>query len=1030
MTWRVRVLGLPVEQDWAVSELPLDVDGQDRVVAEHFAPLRVERARGGGTTLTYVAHPSGTPPVPAAGSGPELAVGTSAGPDAGRLVPLTAAGLTVGRGRSRMLLDDPQCPSRPVRLALGPSGVSVDDGRTRRTWDGLDGLPIGDSILRLVRGRQRPLPPALTPPPAQIDLGAAPAEQSLLVSLAMAVGPVLIGLVLAVTTRSPLFLLFGIVSLLGVGVLLGVQRRTRRRHADLLRERALDVVRRRVAAVSGPADVSAACRAKAEDRFGLVSARPGDGPALLWGRARGSVAFTRGDVADHWRSAACVDQPVLGVAAADRGTVLCGTGRPAQAAARWTLFQLLRHAVATGSSLVVRSPDGARVWWPAVPGAPTIALELEDTAPLAGAWEVWTASLGAEMSETRRHGCADEVLVRCTGTPPADLDADVVDLDARQATLPGQGLELTDLTPLGISADTLQWWLAELADDVAHLGLGGPPASAPPLRRPHDVGAHRAVRNLAVPLTSSSAGDAAPMVLDLAADGPHALIAGTTGSGKSDLLLSVLVGLAARHAPAEVSFVLLDFKGGASFGPLRRLPHTMSVETNHVGAASLRALQAIGAELRRREALFAEARVADYPAFRAAHPDTALPRLVVAVDELRVLVDEHPDANAVLQRLAATGRSLGFHLLLATQRPGGAVSADVRSNLGTTIALRTATEQESWDLVGSAAASRIDPAAPGTALLARGTGAPVPFRASPWSAGPVRPRWTPWGVPVASAASGTDWPSVVEDLVQACRDRDLPIPEPVVSPPLPGSFAPDRSRRRSADVLALVDDAARARHVPWRWPLGAQGNGAWIVEPAGGRALVLAAVLEAAGRTSPAVLILDGSGECAAALPTVADALPDLADVTLLTPEAQPADVGEQVCGAVADLAAVGGTLVITGWQSWAGVRVGETYRTLDEELHRLLGTQAARGLRVAAVGGRELVTARIAPHLPHRFYVPAGTTPDHRLVWPPKLVEVEQLPGRAVHVHPGGPTVGVPAQLAFPAHSAAGAGTDSDDQQ
>ena len=104
--------------------------------------------------------------------------------------------------------------------------------------------------------------------------------------------------------------------------------------------------------------------------------------------------------------------------------------------------------------------------------------------------------------------------------------------------------------------------------------------------------------------------------------------------------------------------------------------------------------------------------------------------------------------------------------------------------------------------------------------------------------------------------------------------------------------------------------------------------------------------------------------------------------------------------------------MVITGWSAWTGVRVGDTYRSLDEEVHRLLGGAAARSLRVAAVGGRDLASARLLLHLPHRFFVPAGTSPEHRLVWP-RLIEVEPVPGRAVHVHPDGPEQGMPAQLA-----------------
>ena len=115
----------------------------------------------------------------------------------------------------------------------------------------------------------------------------------------------------------------------------------------------------------------------------------------------------------------------------------------------------------------------------------------------------------------------------------------------------------------------------------------------------------------------------------------------------------------------------------------------MSVETNHVASTSFRSLDAIAAELHRREVLFADHSVPDYQEFRRSYPQIVLPRLVVAIDELRVLVNQNPTAAAeTLARLAATGRSLGFHLVIATQRTQGAVSSDIRANIGA-ISLRT-----------------------------------------------------------------------------------------------------------------------------------------------------------------------------------------------------------------------------------------------------------------------------------------------------------------------------------------------------
>ena len=155
-----------------------------------------------------------------------------------------------------------------------------------------------------------------------------------------------------------------------------------------------------------------------------------------------------------------------------------------------------------------------------------------------------------------------------------------------------------------------------------------------------------------------------PIDLDLVADGPHAIVGGTTGSGKSALLTAWILALAAAHPPERLVLLLVDCKGGATFDPLAALPHVAGVVTDLDPEDAERAVASLGAELRRREQAVRDAGGQDITA-------TGLPRLVVVVDEYRALVDRAPDLAALFGDLAARGRSLGVHLVLCTQRPAG-----------------------------------------------------------------------------------------------------------------------------------------------------------------------------------------------------------------------------------------------------------------------------------------------------------------------------------------------------------------------
>lgn len=209
-----------------------------------------------------------------------------------------------------------------------------------------------------------------------------------------------------------------------------------------------------------------------------------------------------------------------------------------------------------------------------------------------------------------------------------------------------------------------------------------------------------------------------PVVIDLVADGPHALVAGTTGAGKSELLVTWILGMAAGRTPDEVGFVLVDFKGGAAFAPLAGLPHVLGMVSDLDERLTRRALESLRAEVLRRERVLAAAGARSIDELEAG----ALARLVVVVDEFAALVAERVELHALFADLAARGRSLGIHLLLCTQRPAGVVRDAVLANVAVRIALRVADRADSLGLLGDDAAARLPAHPRGRAVLVDGSG--------------------------------------------------------------------------------------------------------------------------------------------------------------------------------------------------------------------------------------------------------------------------------------------------------------------
>ncbi len=221
-----------------------------------------------------------------------------------------------------------------------------------------------------------------------------------------------------------------------------------------------------------------------------------------------------------------------------------------------------------------------------------------------------------------------------------------------------------------------------------------------------------------------------PFAVDLVSDGPHGLVAGTTGAGKSELLRSLVVGLAVNLPPDELNVVLIDFKGGSAFDACADLPHTVGLVTDLDEHLAGRVLRCLRAELGYRERVLREAGVASLDEHRRLPRPKPLPRLLVVVDEFAFLALEFPEFMPALVDIAQRGRSLGLHLILATQRPAGVVDNKIKANTNLRIALRVQDDGDSMDVVGTRDAAAIPRRIPGRAIARLGAGELVDFQSA------------------------------------------------------------------------------------------------------------------------------------------------------------------------------------------------------------------------------------------------------------------------------------------------------------
>jgi len=301
--------------------------------------------------------------------------------------------------------------------------------------------------------------------------------------------------------------------------------------------------------------------------------------------------------------------------------------------------------------------------------------------------------------------------------------------------------------------------------------------------------------------------------IDIKVDGPHGVVAGTTGAGKSEFLLSLISSLAYANRPEDLNFVLVDYKGGAAFKDTARLPHTVGMVTNLQGHLTDRVRISLKAEIDTRQRILATlgaTDIDDYHAKAARRTDESpipLPRLLIVFDEFAQLVREAPAFVDALMGVAAVGRSLGMHLILATQKPGGGVvTPQIRANAPLSIALRVADTGESDGVISAPDAARISKDHPGRLYVRIGT-EPLVLMQSGRIAGP-RP----------SAAKAIHTPRV---FVRTWEQQGWPEP----NPPGTGTTSDDEETDLEALVAAMnqawQDLGPVELRKPWLEPLPA-----------------------------------------------------------------------------------------------------------------------------------------------------------------------------------------------------------------
>lgn len=934
------------------------------------------------------------------GAGDELGDGVllvvESGPDAGLVAPLPRGRSLIGRGPCRVRLEDPTVSRRHAEIDVSPGGIEI----TARAPITVQGRPVAcahlDESRRIGIGenRLRVLPRAPrtgTGPPTSdthlpwdaVTAEGPPPPPPPVAAAVGAVAPLGIGLVLALVSGYWLLLALGCVGLVTGGVTVTEAVTRRRRHRRASRARARRRAHDWCSAHPGPGTWLAGFRAA---RAGLPSPRASPPPARIGDclRPRIRVLMEHGRQ-ERSRTVNVDSLPALCAPGPGQDVLLRGRPEHVGAVLRCLMLAWLPGpGEGLGVAAVASLPARVLAW----PGVHLVDPDLP--APSAAPVLTWTGR-DATTSRVFVHGA----------TTVGDQAALAIDLGtgegtaARPASIHDRS---RDQDPIAFRPDTITRRAADLAVTAVLEQL------------PRETGPKREFPSSGPVVPGPATGETGlravigrdghdEVELDLVGDGPHALVAGTTGAGKSVLLQGWLGHLALHHPPHELRLVLLDFKGGAGFDRLATLPHVEALVTDLDPESTRRVIDGITGELERRERLLRDHGAADLDGL---DPSNRPARIVVAVDEFRLLAETVPQVLNDLLRCATVGRSLGLHLILATQRPQGVISPEIRANTTLTLCLRLTSEAESTDLLGVPDAARISPTTPGGGLLRIGSAPPRPFQTiepdhdDPHASPPARRHLIGPScadleeLPAPAAAQATPTPPAPA----------LPRTRPFIAPCLPSD--PSRvAGGRDPHAIRLGLEARTDRLVPWLYRPDTDGPLALIAAPGPIRRAQVHAWLRATARTpwGPASVVLDGEG--------LAEAPPGLGLV--LSPSDQ--DDADEALTALA----AGGTpcpsippppgrtgscralLWVLSASTWFSD--GTDARGLAREAAvKTLTSSGDVGLVV--VGGRELSGSTFLSHIPHRVHVPYSLGAEAKAMWP-RMRDCAERPGRGVLLGP-----------------------------
>ncbi len=556
-----------------------------------------------------------------------------------------------------------------------------------------------------------------------------------------------------------------------------------------------------------------------------------------------------------------------------------------------------------------------------------------------------------------------------------------------------------------------------------------------------------------------------PVTVDLASQGPHTMLGGAIGAGKSILLQTLVTSLLLANRPDELNLVLVDFKGGSAFLPFEHCPHVVSL-IRSVGdtpgetfddAAAARVLASVRAEVSRRESLLAryDGEIDRYWSKRRTQPDLPpLPRLVMVFDEFGRVLDASPDFPKELVNVAAKGRSLGIHLLLATQDLQGKLSPELKNNISLRISLRQNEPAASTEVLGVPDAASIPGALRGRGMIlctTAETRLPHVFQSgylgAPPPTGAAQPvtvralRWADVGKPrpsehITLAGTSTDQDLAIAAVEEAAHRAGLSAPFRPLLPPLPATM--------TLDGLADRQTTAPA---PTGVPFGLSDEPDLQAQPVeyldlAGRDRLMVAGGPQSGRTTFAHTLITS---------LVTRFRPDQAHLYVI--EHRPAGLSDYAalphCGGVFSAAqpdrirrlitwldqevqrrsatptsAAGQpriVVIIDGWEYFedhSDPTFAET--SLLTTLRGIIAASAPLGVHIVPLGGHDMLNHKLPTYYTRRLLLPFPKEETRKAHLTSRMTSPPALPGRAIdaatgrHVHICQPSV-LPADL--PSH-------------